>query len=190
MEVALGLHVVVEGVASLITLTAVFAVASVQGLPYPVLLSIVVALLRLVPFLGPPMCLAVGLTAGHSIDTTAAAVTGIAVLGIERLANALANNMLSHRRHNAFLVILVAVATVKLGGWVGLLAAPALASVIEVAAAHLRGSSAPGEVEGPKFTVRIEALEAAVVQRGGPRGRRLLPVLHKLQQMLKSQNVS
>lgn len=187
MEVALGLHVVVESVASLITLTVVFVVATAQGLPYPVLLSVVVALLRLVPFLGPPLCLIAGFFAGHGVDTTTAIITPVVVLSVERLSNALANRMLVHRKHNAFLVILLSVATVKLGGWVGLLIAPALASVVEVLATHLR-TPAKAEAAAESLAERLATIQMSLASSPAARKRNLVPLVSKLEGLIKSQD--
>ena len=186
IEVALGFHVVVETVASLITLTMTFSVASAQGLPYPVLASVAVALLRLVPFLGAPLCILCGVVAGHGASATAAVVSPLAILAIERLSNALANNMLGHRKHNAFLVMILCVAAVRLGGWVGLLMAPALASVVEVLAALWR-TPKHQLIEGETLAQRLEALESAVATEGGARARKLAPLLARLSGLINLQ---
>ncbi|MDX2023693.1 MAG: AI-2E family transporter [Deltaproteobacteria bacterium] len=186
VEVALGFHVVVEAVASLITLTMVFSVAAAQGLHYPVLLSVAVALLRLIPFLGPPLCIVCGIVAGQGANSTAAIVSPLAILAIERLSNALANNMLGHRKHNAFLVLILCVAAVRLEGWVGLLMAPALASVVEVMAALWR-TPKHNLLEGETLSQRLEALEAAVEREGGARARKLAPLVSRLSSLISLQ---
>lgn len=186
IEVALGFHVVVESVASLITLTMTFSVASAQGLPYPVLLSVAVALLRLIPFLGPPLCILCGVVAGHGASSSAAVVSALAILAIERLSNALANNMLGHRKHNAFLVMILCVAAVRVGGWVGLLMAPALASVVEVMAALWR-TPKHNLIEGETLAQRVAALEGAVTREGGARARKLAPLVTRLSALVNLQ---
>jgi|GEM_PF-4619574 len=189
MEIALGLHVMVETLASGVTLVAVFLISQAQGLSFPVLLACSIALLRLIPFLGPPLCLAVALLAGSSLDITGALVTALAVLAIERLANALANSLLGYRKHNAFLVLVCSIGTVKLGGWAGLLVAPALASVIEVAGSHLRAVAQPHMQVSP-LPERLALLAEGVLATTPSRQRKLQPLLKKLREVAQSAQTS
>lgn len=179
-ECALGLHFVAEALASLIAMTLVFCVAYAQGLPYPVVVSVAVALLRLIPVAGFPITVVLAVVAGHGVDTQAAILTPLGVVASERLANVLVNQMVGHRHINPFLTVVMVVALAKILGWPGLLVAPAAASVLEICLDRFKRRPFP-QIQVTSLAAKIVALEGEVCAATDRRD--LLPLIQRLRRL-------
>ncbi|MEO8084671.1 MAG: AI-2E family transporter [Ardenticatenales bacterium] len=135
---------------------------TVLGLPYAVLAALLIATAWFVPFFGGPLAIAIAL-AGGIVDGPRTALLGALLTALVLLVSevVIERRLLGHRQHASVMTVLVLIGLTRIWGFVGLLAAPIVAQVIDVVWRMLwRAFRRPPTIESRDIAERITALRA------------------------------
>jgi putative permease len=160
------------------------------GVPYPVLLGVISALIWLVPWLGAVLALLLVLVVSGSMSLLLAAAAGVLTVAVFLLLEFVVEPRLYNRRqYSALLVVLVLIIMGEAYGLLGILAAPPLAAALQILMTTLMAPATP-PAEKPvdeHFVLlqeRLTVLRATISAAGADAPPQLLSLVARLEKLL------
>lgn len=133
IEGGVGAYIRSEVVQSLLAAILLGLLYSFIGLPYPVLLAVIGALLWLIPWVGAVLAMAPPLLLGFITGPLVGIVAGVTTLVVLLVMEIVIEPRLFNRqRYSSLLIVLLLIALADAYGLIGILVAPPLAAAIQI----------------------------------------------------------
>jgi predicted PurR-regulated permease PerM len=193
LELTVGAHIRSEAVQSVLAGLLLALCYRLIGLDYPVILALIGAVARLIPWLGFGVAVVPVILIGGANPGLVVLAVVYTLLVFALLEYVLEPRLFDRRRYSSLLVVLLMLALAELWGLVGVLIAPPLATALQTLFAqfvHQTSAGASGQIVEQIADVeqRLESVREVLSASGSPLPPQTLSLVGRLEKLVERSN--